>query len=476
MFRVFIILIFNVYLGLNSFSQNYFVVEDIEIHGTKRTKNHILLRELSFSKGDTISTSLWVDYKEMGEWRLTNLNLFNSVSIELQDFDSSKLVVIQVVERWYDWPIPFVSFADRNFNIWNTFDFDLDRTNYGFYLFNYNFLGLNHTLKTSFVKGYNQQLSFEYIAPLVIPSEDIGISAKISYNEQKEVWHKTRNNKLQFFSNSENAPVNFLNGYLKLHRRYGAFIDVAYGFIFRRIQVSDSFSSVAENLRVRNNFNDNWYLRGVNQQWQQGIMFNANYNMVDNINLPSRGLMWDFNTSVELISEIAREHYITNLRMEGMIQSHFLLKDRWFGMIGGKVIYNNNDGLPYSMQQILGYKHYLRGYESYVIDGQSGGLSKLGIKYQWLKQKNIKWPYMPLKAYKNMPVQSFIELFFDGGYVYNWQMFDASHFNILQNSFLFSTGIGLQTLFYQDQVLRIETSYNGLGNFGVNLHFERPLR
>lgn len=476
MFRFLVILLLLNFCWSNSFAQTSFVVQDIQIEGNSRTKNHIILRELNFAKGDNIFINDWEGLKEKGEWRLTNLNLFNTVSIDLQDGDSGKIVQIKVVERWFDWLIPFVSFADRNFNVWNTFNFDLERTNYGFYLFNYNFLGLNHTLKTSLVFGYNRRLSLEYIAPLVFPKEDIGISGKISYAEQKEVWHKTLNNELQFFSNSENAPVNFYNGYLKLHKRYGPFIDLSFGFIFNRIQVSDSFRIVAENLRDKDNFHDNWYLRGANQQWQEGLIFEAKYVMVDNINLPSKGLIWDFNSSIELIAENARDHFITNFRMEGMIQNHFQFKDRWFGMVGGKLVYNNNDQLPYSMQQILGYKHYVRGYERYVVDGQSGGLYKMGIKYQWLKEKNFKWPFMPLKAYKEMPVQSFIEVFTDGGYVYNWRMFDENHFNTLQNSLLLSTGIGLQALFYKDQVLRLETSYNRLGNFGVNLHFQRPLR
>ena len=75
------------------------------------------------------------------EERILNLNLFNEVNITINTNESPSTnchVLVEVVEKWYVWPIPFVEFSDRNFNVWKNLAFDPGRTNYGLYMFNYN--------------------------------------------------------------------------------------------------------------------------------------------------------------------------------------------------------------------------------------------------------------------------------------------------------------------------------------------------
>lgn len=447
------------------FGQNVFVVKDIVLQGNKRTKSNVLLRELPFEIGDTILFDFWLDLKVKGEWRLNNLNLFNQVEIQLDSNDLG-IINILVVEKWFDWLIPFISFSDRNFNIWNSFQFDLERTNYGLYLFNYNFLGRNHTIKTSFIQGYNQRYSIEYIAPFIHPKSDIGISAKIAYDEQKEIWYKTEKDILQFFSNQENAPINHTYGYLKAHKRILNFVDINSGVYAKRIRITDDF---------QNNIRPIPYITGNTLQWQKGVSIGAKYIMVDNVNLPSKGVMWQFESKLEVIGSEFNNHEMTNLILDAMYQQHFQHSKKWFSSVGAKMIYNSQSSLPYPMQRILGYEYYVRGLEPYVVDGQWGGIGKIAAKYQWLNSNDFKLNWLPIKAYRKVSIQSFLECFIDVGYVNNPII--THHFdNQLPNNMLYAIGLGSHFLIYNDKVVRLEGSLNNLQKFGVYLHFERPLR
>ena len=447
------------------FGQDVFVVKDIALQGNKRTKSNVILRELPFEIGDSIQNYYWLALKEKGAWRLNNLNLFNQVEIHLDSNDLG-IIKILVVEKWFDWVIPFISFSDRNFNIWNTFQFDLDRTNYGLYLFNYNFLGRNHTLKTSFIQGYNRRYSLEYIAPFIHPKRDIGISGKIAFDEQKEIWYKTEKDILHFFSNQENAPINHTYGYLKVHKRMLNFVDIYGGIYARRTKITDDFQNITRPIP---------YITGNTLQWQKGVSMEAKYTMVDNINLPSKGVMWQFESKLEGVGGELKNHEMTNLRLEAMYQQHFQHSKKWFSSVGAKAIYNSQSYLPYSMQRILGYEYYVRGLEPYVVDGQWGGIGKMAAKYQWLNIQNFNLKWLPIKAYRNVPIQSFLEGFIDVGYVEN-RIMVRDFQNQLPNNILYAIGLGSHFLVYNDKVVRFEGSINNLQQFGVYLHFERPLR
>ena len=134
-------------------------IRSIQIEGNEKTKDFVIKRELLFEKDSFYRYNK--DFERLinlSKSRITNLNLFNKVDIEttidsINHYEVCFKIVIRVVEKWYHWPIPFIEFSDRNFNVWGNLDFDPKRTNYGLYVFNYNLWGRNHTLKTKLKTG-----------------------------------------------------------------------------------------------------------------------------------------------------------------------------------------------------------------------------------------------------------------------------------------------------------------------------------
>ena len=77
------------------------VVLDVTLIGNRHTRDHILLRELTFAKGDTLPTGELEKIFKRSEDNLFNTSLFNSTKITwLRDGDGIRVFVI-VTERWY---------------------------------------------------------------------------------------------------------------------------------------------------------------------------------------------------------------------------------------------------------------------------------------------------------------------------------------------------------------------------------------
>jgi hypothetical protein len=93
-------------------------ISKIIITGNKITKESIILRELSFKKGDLIDISKLEKIEDESKVNLTNLNLFNFITISNTVKEKNIIISIEVIERWYIWPYPILEISERNFNVW----------------------------------------------------------------------------------------------------------------------------------------------------------------------------------------------------------------------------------------------------------------------------------------------------------------------------------------------------------------------
>ena len=122
----------NVTSGTNNYNTP-FVVGDIIIEGNKKTKPYIIERELPFKTGDSIYLPDLVKGFEISRQQLINTSLFNEVVISLKSFRGYVVdILIQVKERWYIFPLPYLKPIDRNLNEWAKQGYGLNRVNYGF--------------------------------------------------------------------------------------------------------------------------------------------------------------------------------------------------------------------------------------------------------------------------------------------------------------------------------------------------------
>jgi hypothetical protein len=121
---------------------------------------------------------------------------------------------------------------------------------------------------------------------------------------------------------------------------------------------------------------------------------------------------------------------------------------------------------PYVTQHMLGYSDiYLQGYEYYVIDGVVAGYIKTAFTRK-LVQFKIKLPEGKGWRAQNIPFTFYGKIYGNAGYVYNPQPGE----NSLTNKMLYSGGIGLDIFTIYDFTVKLEWSFNQLGENGLFLH------
>jgi hypothetical protein len=86
----------------------------------------------------------------------------------------------------------------------------------------------------------------------------------------------------------------------------------------------------------------------------------------------------------------------------------------------------------------------------------------------------ISLKMIPFVNYKTLPVMAFLEFFLDAGQA-NSRNRDFFTSNKLYGSYLYSTGLSLQMLFYNDRLVRFEYSLNAEGNSGFYFHFKKAI-
>lgn len=144
-----------------------FIVDSIAITGNEKTEEFIILRELNFSVGDTLSKVQSFYNRE----RVYSLGIFNHVYFIPTIVESKRILTIEVAETWYFYPIPFLDARDG----------DLKKLTYGVFLRMMNFRGRNEDLTATVRVGYDPLFSLGYYNPNTIGNENIFVGARVGY-------------------------------------------------------------------------------------------------------------------------------------------------------------------------------------------------------------------------------------------------------------------------------------------------------
>ena len=121
---------------------------------------------------------------------------------------------------------------------------------------------------------------------------------------------------------------------------------------------------------------------------------------------------------------------------------------------------------PYFMQRFLGYGDaFMQGYEYYVVDGVAGGFMKATFTREILNF-GVRTPIRKRQLPERIPFRIFAKVFGNTGYVHNPQ----PGLNSLSNRMLYSAGIGIDILTTYDFTLKLEWTFNQLGQNGLFLH------
>lgn len=433
----------------------------ITIEGNKITQPRVILRELTVQEGDTLEADDLYAVLERSRQNLLNTSLFNT-AIVLPAYVGSDEVVVQVVlnERWYLWPSPILEVADPNFNVWWRLGRDLERINFGLYLYRYNFRGLNETVYLKAQFGYAQQYAMRYRVPNLDRRQRWGASIGGGYFQQKEITIGTLDNERVFFRPEEgNARTNWrVDGDVTLRPRHD--LRHVWRLSYTAAEVTDSASIAVPG-----------YFDG---QSNSTAFLAAGYSLI-----------WDSRDS----RAFALEGSYAELRLDrlglGVLGDHepdittayaslkhwWKVGDRTVIALGAQGKTSMGGEVPYFVQEGLGYRYDVRGYEYYIMDGQHFALGKANFLFALIKPRDYYLAPVPLEAFRTLHVVLYLDLFADAGRVWDDQYDEA---NPLNNEWLSGYGLGLDLVTSYDQVIRAEYSFNALGENGFFLHFTQP--
>lgn len=440
----------------------YKSIHAIQIVGNKITKEHIILRELTFKKNDTLNNEAFIEALEQSKKNLLNTSLFNFVKIDWAIIDPEQVfIVIQVEERWYTFPLPIFEIDDNNFNTWWR-DKDYSRINYGGLLIRNNFRGRKEKLSLIAQFGFTERLRLKYEIPYINKSQKSGIGFNFSYNRLDEIVYNTENNERSLYKSTDgDATKNYAGGIEYTYRRKI--------FNKHRIGVEYDLYSIQDTVT---DLNPN-YLRGSETESQfLSLYYQFTHDNRDSRNYPLKGNYVDLGVRKYGLGVLTDRLDLTNFQFH--FRKYVELKERWFAATSLRGVLAANNNQPYLLQNGLGYSSTfnVRSYEYYVIDGQNIGLAKAQIKYQLVKPNYTQLDFVPLERFNKFHYAFYLGLFSDFGYVEDNIGFPG---NDLANEFQFGMGIALDFVTYYDTVVRSEFSMNKFGESGFFLHFVAPI-
>lgn len=432
-------------------------IEEITVKGNKKTKSYIILREMVIKQGDSLIAGQIYAKMEESRQLVYNTALFTSVEIK-PSFAEPKHVTltVTVTEKWYIYPLPQFQLADRNFNEWlNVYNADLNRVIYGLRFVHYNFSGRKDQLRIVMLNGYSRNISFSYNNPYSNRKLTEGFSFGMGYTQNREVTYMTGyDNKIRQFQNGS-----FVRNIFSVFGSY----QIRKGYYKRNvISAGYSFMNITDSIITK--YNPDYF---GNQDATTGftdIAFGSYYTNVDMITYPLKG-----NVRYLVISKrgLGLKGANNFFGVDGSYSRYVSHGKDWYSSVNTFARIRLPFKQPYINRQALGYRElFLRGQEYYVIDGVATVLGKYTLKKKVTSFK-IPMPFK-IKSVPNLPFTIFAKTYGDIGYCYS-QPETAS---MLNNRFLYSGGAGLDFLIVYDFSIRVEYSFNQLGEKGLFLHFK----
>jgi len=432
-------------------------VGDIILKGNKITKNRIVLREIEFKPGDRFTMadldSLIIKSRE----NLMNRSLFNFVEITKTAERGRVSIRVNVVERWYIWPIPVLTFADRNLNVWwETKNFN--RLNYGVDLRVDNFRGRMENLHFYVQGGYDKILAARWNIPYLTAKQVFGMGFYGGVQLNREVAYTTENNDLVYYKSDD--------GFAKI-TGFGS-VDFTfrpkYNYLHTLTLGYDHYQFQDTLLTLNPEFAD----KPVNNILSVSYVYKQDFR--DYLPYPLKGYYFDVGFVKYGLGLLDDD--INSLEFTFTFDQYINIYKKWYFAYNFTAKFTNND-LPYFLRTGFGYHGLeIRGYEFNIVNGQDFGLFKSNFKFEIIPRtvKRIKW--IKTEKFGKIFYALYANIFFDLGYASDPNNYKT---NQLANQLLWGTGLGIDFVTYYDLVIRFEYAINKQGKHGFYINLIAPI-
>ncbi|RPD46364.1 hypothetical protein DNI29_15305 [Hymenobacter sediminis] len=414
-------------------------VANILFVGNKITKETVLRAELDFREGDTLSATTLGKRLEANRRRLFNLQLFHQVLVQAVCRNGELTVLYSVQERWYLFPVPIFSLADRNFRSWLDRPDRWQRVDYGLHLVRRNFRGRNEQLLGNLQLGFNRKYELFYEAPGYGRRRRIGFGAGFSYYRSRALDYATVQDKLVNLRQEEGFPIERQYGSLGLRWRrtvqHLTALDVAY----HRERISDSVLY----------YNPRYYLHGPRREYVE-VSLTSTLNQRNTFAYPLTGQYAQVGLSYRTFLTGGTPDILT---LRGRYARYIALGGPFYYSVGAQAQVRLARAVSYADNRALGYETLVRGYDAYVIDGRHFGLLQQGVTYQLLDVGRLRIQGLRTAKFNTIPLVFYLNTFADIGYVRQPTLWPT---NRLANRLLASSGVALHLVTYYDWVFTLE--------------------
>lgn len=447
----------------DSLKQEYVKITSIVIAGNAKTKRQIIMREMDIKEGETYLRSELIEILKLDQNKVFNTRLFVTANVKLIDTAPGlAYVLIDVTERWYIFPIPIFKLADRNFNDWwVNQNANINRVEYGIRFNQDNLRGMNERLRLTGQLGFTRQLDIAYSFPYITSGQKLGLNFGASYSENNSMAYRSIANKLVFFKDENDIVRNSIKAFVSFSYR-----EAFYNTHTASLEYNDHW--IADTVAL---LNPDYFLEGRTTQKYFRLRYEFKRDLRDVRAYPLRGFLVNVvvqNLGLGLSDDINKSDILLSY------EKYFALSDRFYASTGLRSYFSTPSLLPYNEFRGLGYnQNALKGYELYVVEGNSFVINKLNLKFRLAQGKADLGKAMPIKQFRQVPFALFLKGYIDHGYVNNNASYPLNE--RLINAYLFGYGLGIDYVSFYDSVVRLEYSLNRQGDSGFFLHFRADL-
>ena len=446
-------------VGINSESRSDdpgaapFVIRTIIITGNRKTKSSIILREIPFKSGDHFQLQQLVAKFEAARKQLMNTSLFHEVTVALKSFEGYYVdILVEVKERWYIFPVPYFKMVDRNINQWIVqHKASLERVNYGAKLIYNNVTGYNDKLNVWLMNGYTRQASMSYDRLYFDNKMKWGARIGLALGKNREVNYNTINNKEVFLKDTNNFINSFFRTNVEITYRRAVKTRHRFGIAYTDERVEDTIVKL----------NPKYFTPGYKRIRFPEIYYYMTFHNVDYIPYPLKGFEARINVGKKGFN------HAMNMWELNLVTGNYweILPKTYLSLVSAA-----NLKLPFKQPffntRMMGYKELsMQGYEYYVIDGVAGGCLKAAFSRELFKF-NIPLPKTKHQTINYIPFRIYGKIYGNTGYAYN----PEPGLNSLNNRMLYSGGFGIDIVTFYDISVKLDWSFNQLGQNGIYLH------
>lgn len=430
------------------------------IEGNRITRDNIIIRELPFRIGDQIAESQLSRVLREAQVNLVNTSLFNFVELSSTEPDSLSNVNIHILvtERWYIWPVVDVYFEDRNLSTWIK-ESNSERITYNLGARVENFMGMNNTLSATVTVGFQKgfRLNFSNISLDPFGRQYLNLYAGMSLLHSSHVG--AEHDKPHFIKAtdryiSEVYRIGASYTYRKnVRRRHTVNLEAEYKYIDDTI------------LKVNPEYWGSKHLRQSSVYMSYGYQHDER----DYIHYPTEG----YYLAGSLRGSTNHDLSVFYGRLTGDFRYYQPLHGRWYASTILKMGVSAKNAHAYVFDRAIGYDDIqLRGYESYIVDGQHYVVNNNTLSFNILPRRNMQVGFLRnVPQFGKIHVSIFGRAYCDMGYAYH--DYPTVH-NHLSNRFLISGGVGLDIVTFYDIILMFDYAFNREGTPGFFFRVRTP--